>query len=104
MNSAFLGVTFSLFRKGKLSQDQFRELCLPNTSEELSKLATALYNAGRIAWSEYNRLVRAAERDEAGRVKEKLTAKLREAERYVASRRGFPIAQGGLPSLGKRRP
>ncbi len=103
MNSAFLGMTFSLFRKGKISQDQFHELSRPNTSEELSKLALALYQTNRISWSEYNRLVRAAERDKAGRAKEKLTAKLREAERYVASRRGFPIAQGGLPSLGKRR-
>ena len=104
MTSAFFGVTFSLFRKGKISQDQFHGLSLPNTSEELSKLATALYNTGRITWSEYNRLVKAAERDEARKTKEEMRAKLKEAERYVTGRSGSPIAQGGLPSLGKRRP
>jgi len=33
-----------------------------------------------------------------------LRAKLTEAERYAIGRKGSPDAQGGLPSLGKRRP
>ena len=57
----------------------------------------------RIPDKEYERMLRRAKRDKTAENRTELKARLSEAERFVGGRKGSPIVQGGLPSLGKTR-
>jgi hypothetical protein len=63
-----------------------------------------LYRSGQITALERVELISAMVLERQSHSKATMKAKLREIERYVGGRKASPVARGGLPSLGKRRP
>ena len=70
---------------------------------EAPKVTDELYRKGKITPRQYDKVVRAIERDRKARSKAKTNEAFDSIDRGYG-RRGSPVAQGGLPSLGKRRP
>jgi hypothetical protein len=71
--------------------------------EAAALLTDRLRTAGRISWSEHGVLRNAMDKEKESERKKRLKAQLREVDRQL-KRAGSPAVQGGLPSLGKRRP
>lgn len=59
-----------------------------------------LFKNGKISLKQFDKLRKMATRDRKARAK----AQLRDIDRYLDSGARSPFAQGGLPSLGKKRP
>jgi hypothetical protein len=101
----------SLLRRTSLSADEYFELLDADTQDKATKVVQRLSTAHQISESDRDYLIFAAGRQDAGErtkwnaaEREKLRRELREAERYATGRVSTPFAQGGYPSLGKRRP
>lgn len=63
---------------------------------------SAMEAVNRTLDKEYKLMLRRANRDKTAENRAELKAKLSDAERFAGGRKGSPIVQGGLPSLGKR--
>jgi hypothetical protein len=63
-----------------------------------------LYKSGQITALERVELISAMVREKQSQSKANMKARLREVDRDLGGGKGSPVAQGGLPSLGKRRP
>lgn len=74
------------------------------SESDLAEWFDELYKAGKISWAERNRRIVALQSANTATVKKELRAKMREIDRYMGGRKGSYLAQGGLPTLGKRRP
>jgi hypothetical protein len=74
------------------------------SGSDLDEWVEELYKAGKISWAKRDRWMRAAQSAKTAVAKEELRAKMREIDRYLGSGKGSLNVQGGLPSLGKRRP
>ena len=103
MGNATARAAFSLLRKSRISRDDYHQLAILDSAEAISEVAGKLYRGGQISSVEHDRLVRAGESDERARAMAKKKAKMAEIDRRMGGRRGCPVVQGGLPSLGKRR-
>lgn len=84
---------------GGISEAEYNRL----RAGEALEVTDKLYRKGRISYRQFNKIERAIERDR------KAQAKARKKEAFGAidrklSHHGSPVVQGGLPSLGKRRP
>ena len=102
-------ITQRLLRRGVISWEDVDKILAASSPEEMCETACVFYKAGKISASEHDSLVRSLQAKVAARDADNLMAKkkarMREAERYaIGSGRGSAVAQGGLPSLGKRRP
>ncbi len=99
-----LNAVLRLSRKQGIPSEHFHELILVDSVDQMVEVVGKLYKAGKISTIVHDQLVRAAERGEEASAKEKKRAKMREVDRYWGGRKGHADVQGGLPSLGKRRP
>ena len=88
----------------RISLDDFGALSVADSVNAMLSLTEKLYKSGQITLRERDELVDSVERETRIKTKANMKAKLREAERFVGGGKGSPVAQGGLPSLGKRRP
>lgn len=104
MMDAVVSVAYPLYKRRIISLEEFGWLCSVYSVQQMVDVAGALYKAGRITPSIHDRLVHGAERGEEAAAEARKKAKLREIDRYVNGRTACPHVQGGLPSLGKRRP
>ena len=94
----------SLLRSRRISWEDAVRLYHADSEEAISEVAETLYKSGRVTDLERAELISAIVRDKQTQSKASMKAKMREIDRYMGGGKGSPVAQGGLPSLGKRRP
>ena len=93
----------SLLQAKRISLEGATRLYHADSIDAISAVAETLYKSGQITASERNDLICSVEREKQSQSKRSIRAKLREAERFVGGGKRSPVAQGGLPSLGKKR-
>lgn len=94
----------SLLQSRKISLEDAVRLYQADSAEAISEVAEALRKSGQITALESIELIRAMARERQSQSKAAMKAKMKEIEQFIGGRKGSPVAQGGLPSLGKRRP
>jgi len=97
-------VALRLLQAHRISLEDAGLLSMANSVDVMLKVTEKLYRSGQITSRERGELVSSVEREKQIKTNADMKAKLREAERYVGGGKGSPVAQGGLPSLGKRKP
>ena len=97
-------VVLRLLQAQRISLEDASLLSMADSVDAMLKVTERLYRSGQITFRERDELVSSMEREKQTEAKANMKAKLREAERFVGGGKGSPVAQGGLPSLGKRRP
>ena len=115
MTSEFENLVRSLRQDGSISRKQFHELLRAGirhprnpvflSLEPLPQLLESWRKDGVISGYDYNRLIDALKpptKETLRASRERMLAKFRKIDGKHG--KGSPIVQGGLPSLGKRRP
>ena len=97
-------IAFGLLEAKRISFEDFRLLSSADSVDAMLNLTEKLYSSGQITFREQHDLVASVERETQLKAQAETKARLKEAEKFVGGGKGSPVAQGGLPSLGKRRP
>ena len=71
---------------------------------QCSEVAETLYETGQINALVRIELISAIVGVKQPQSKAGVKVKMRDIDRYMGGGKGSPVAQGGLPSMGKRRP
>ena len=98
----FMLTLHDLFSAGQITQLQYFGYLKRQAEGEVADILDELYRKSKLSYSQFNKIKKAIERDAKAQAKER-KRKIFGAINRQHGRRS-PVAQGGLPSLGKRRP
>jgi len=91
----------------RISARECSQIFCAKSREEMARIAGKLCESGSISATERDELISAVSQDllsgRSAEAEEKERLSTHEVEFYTV-RNGSPAVQGGLPSLGKRRP
>lgn len=98
----FILILNDLFKAGQIPEVEYFGYLKREAEGEASDILDELYRKSKVSYTQFHKIKKAFERDAKAQAKERRRKIFGEIDHQHGRRP--PVAQGGLPSLGKRRP